>query len=508
MKLKKLQEERADLLNQIETENNSETRSIEKIDELIAKLDEKEKEIQIEERLLNSKTFNKKTKEDNEEDFNTEIRAAIYSEKELDITNFEIEERAMGNPGVTGGNQSIGNISKTTFANAIIKKAVETSDLYKYVRKENFGSALHQIPVQKTKITEFANVKELAEYAEKNIDFEPIQMAAHKFGNISIISEHQIPVQKTKITEFANVKELAEYAEKNIDFEPIQMAAHKFGNISIISEEVLADTGYNIMGELLEQYGESAGLTIDKLLVKGDAATTLQGLNSFFNATGVAQSGAIKQSVKTANLADVGLDHIMAMYNGLPSKYREKATWVIGTELAARLTTATDGIGRPLLYQDFSQVPFGGQATPMLLGNPVVISDHVSNITGAAEHTPIAFFGDLSKALILGIRQSFTIKTSTEYKFISDGLAVKGITGAAEHTPIAFFGDLSKALILGIRQSFTIKTSTEYKFISDGLAVKGTMRLDIKRALGEALTALVVTAKLYYKNIYRIQVYK
>ena len=400
MKLKKLLEERADLLNQIETENNSETRSIEKIDELIAKLDEKEKEIQIEERLLNSKTFNKKTKEDNEEDFNTEIRAAIYSEKELDITNFEIEERAMGNPGVTGGNQSIGNISKTTFANAIIKKAVETSDLYKYVRKENFGSALHQIPVQKTKITEFANVKELAEYAEKNIDFEPIQMAAHKFGNISIISD-----------------------------------------------EALADTGYNIMGELLEQYGESAGLTLDKLLVKGDTATTLQGLNSFFNATGVAQSGAIKQSVKTANLADVGLDHIMAMYNGLPNKYRKNATWVIGTELAARLTTTVDGVGRPLLYQDFSQVPFGGQATPMLLGRPVVISDHVSNITGAAEHTPIAFFGDLSKALILGMRQSFTIKKSTEYKFISDGLAVKG-----------------------------------------------TMRLDIKRALGEALTALVVTA--------------
>lgn len=401
MKLKKLQEERAELLNQIETENNSETRSTEKIDELIAKLDEKEKEIKIEERLLNSKTFNKKTKEDNEDDFNTEIRSAIYSEKELDITNFEIEERVMGNPGVTGaGNQSIGNIAKTTFANAIIKKAAETSDLYKYVRKENFGSALHQIPVQKTKITEFANVKELAEYAEKNIDFEPIQMAAHKFGNISIISE-----------------------------------------------EALADTGYNIMGELLEQYGESAGLTIDKLLVKGDAATTLQGLNSFFNATGVAQSGAIKQSVETANLADVGLDHIMTMYNGLPNKYRQNATWVIGTELAARLTTAVDGIGRPLLYQDFSKVPFGGQATPMLLGKPVVISDHVSNITGAAEHTPIAFFGDLSKALILGIRQSFTIKTSTEYKFISDGLAVKG-----------------------------------------------TMRLDIKRALGEALTALVVTA--------------
>ena len=139
---------------------------------------------------------------------NKEIRQAIENEKELDITNFEIEERAaIGTPTVGSNGASVGNIAKTTFANAILKKATETSDLYRYVRKENFGSALHQIPVQKTKITKFANVKELAAYTEQNIDFEPIQLAAHKFGNISVISE-----------------------------------------------ECLADTGYNIMSELLEQY--------------------------------------------------------------------------------------------------------------------------------------------------------------------------------------------------------------------------------------------------------------
>ena len=325
-----------------------------------------------------------------------EIRKAIETEKELDITNFEVRGMGVGqNQGNVNANTN--NIAKTTFANAILKKATETSDLYRYVRKENFGSATHQIPVQKTKINKFANVKELADYAEKNIDFDPIQLAAHKFGNITVISE-----------------------------------------------ECLADTGYNLMAELLEQYGEAAGLTIDELLVKGDQATTLQGLNSFVNNLGVMQSGAIKQGVQQANLADVGLNEILAMYNGLPNKYRKNGTWVIGTELAARLAVATDANGRPLLSNSFNETPFGSHA--LLLGRPVVISDHITNITGAPEHTPLAFFGDLSKALILGLRQSFTIKSSSEYKFVQDGIAVKG-----------------------------------------------TMRLDAKRALGEALTALVVT---------------
>lgn len=225
------------------------------------------------------------------------------------------------------------------------------------------------------------------------------------------------------------------------------MAAHKFGNITVISEECISDTGYNIMSELLEQYGEGAGLTLDKLLLKGDSATSLEGLNSFIDSTGNAQSGALKQTVESSKLADVGLDHMLAMYHGLPRKYAKNATWVIGTELAARLSVLVDAVGRPLLTTDFTQVPFGGKVTPMLLGRPVVISDHVN-----------------------------------------------AITGATEHQPIAFFGDLSKALILGIRQSFTIKTSSDYAWIKDGLAVKGTMRLDIKRALGEALVTLVVAS--------------
>lgn len=329
---------------------------------------------------------------------NSEIRKAIEDEKELNISDFEVEERGIGVGTVQGNvNKTTDNIKKTTFANAILKKAFETSDLLRYVRKENLGSALHQIPVQKDKVGKFVNVKELADYTEKNVDYTPIQLAPHKFGNITVISE-----------------------------------------------EAIADTGYNIMADLLEQYGEGAAETIDEILVKGNDTLGIQGLESFINSTGAVVDNSIKVDITGAGVGKIGINDMLKMYNALPQKYRKNATWVIGTELAGKLTEAVDSIGRPLLYTDFSQVPFGGKATPMLLGRPVVISDHVKNLTDSKPNNSLAFFGDLSKALIFAPRQSFTIKTSTEYAFIRDGITIKG-----------------------------------------------TMRFDVKRALGEAIAVLV-----------------
>ena len=394
MKLKALLEKRSELLEKVEMENKSETRSTDKIDELLAEIETVNKDIEREERMAKVLDFKSAQKQVEKRDYNAEIRSAIEHGRELDVTNFEVEveERTIG---YGQGDKQTQNIAKKSFANAIIKKATDSSDLYKYVRTENVGTA-----------------------------------------------SHQIPVQKDKVGRFANVTELANYAEKNIDFTPINLSAHKFGNISVVSEEALADTGYNLMSELLEQYGESAGETLDYLLVKGDVVG-VQGLESFSN-NSVGQDGAVVQTIPSANIDTLGLDELLALYHAIPNKYRKNATWVISTELAARLNVTVDGVGRPLLTTDFSQVPFGGKEVPMLLGRPVVISDHV-----------------------------------------------KPLTGSSQHDQLAFFGDLSKALVLGIRQNFTIKSSTEYAFIRDGVAIKGTMRLDAKRALGEALAVMV-----------------
>lgn len=50
-----------------------------------------------------------------------------------------------------------------------------------------------------------------------------------------------------------------------------------------------------------------------------------------------------------------------------------------------------------------------------------------------------------------------------------------------------YFGDLKRVLIVGERKALSLQKSTEYGFINDEIAVKANMRLDIKKALGEAM---------------------
>ena len=407
MKIKELEEKRAELLKELETENNAETRSVEKIENLLKEVDEVNasisKEKEIEERLLklNENGGTKVEKELEKRDYNAEIRQAIIEEKEIDVTNFEVEERTHGMGIGTGGaiTQTVGNIKKMSFANQILKKASEVSELYKYVRRENLGTALHQIPVQKTKITKFANVKELAEYAQKNIDFDVIQLAAHKYGNISIVSE-----------------------------------------------EAISDLGYDIMAELIEQYGEAAGEKLDELLVKGDQGNGVQGLNSFVTVGGDAQDQTKVTKIQEAEskAPDTLVAALIEMYNSVGRKYSKNGTWVMSSDMVAILNMATDANGRPLLYNSFNETPFGTNTTPMFLGRPVVITDEVT-----------------------------------------------GVNQAVATNPIAFFGDLNKALILGVRQNFTLKSSREYMWVRDGVAIKGTMRTDVKRGITEAMAALV-----------------
>lgn len=369
MKLKKLKEKRGTLIEEMRSLN--EERSFDKFKEKEEELKELDDEIHAEEKMLELSETKPVEKDSEKRDYNAEIRSAIQKEKEIDVTHFEV--RSMGVGAIQGNvTHTSANISKMTFATHILKKAEETSELYKYVRHEPMPSNMHQIPVQKNKIGRFTNVKELEDYTEKNMDHEPIQMGAHKYGAISVISE-----------------------------------------------EAVADTGYDLMSELREQFSEGAAETLDYLLVKGDATTKVEGLESL-------QEAEVSGVITTAAAGKVQFKELQSLYNKLPRKYSKNATWVIGTELAGQLSMEVDSIGRPLLTPDFSQVPFGGKATPMLLGRPVVISDHVAGMTGGASGDKVAYFGDLSKALISGVRKSFTIKASTEYAFVRDGIAIKG----------------------------------------------------------------------------------
>lgn len=239
-------------------------------------------------------------------------------------------------------------------------------------------------------------------------------------------SKHQIPVQANKLGKFVPMKELAEYSKQVADFAPIKLEAHKFGTLISFSQEAIEDTGYNLESELLRQLSESYSMTLDELIVKGNSEYKVEGLES------LSVDDGCKEVKLTGELAP---ETLTELYFALPIRYRSTATWVISDQTAKVLTNMKFADGTPVLVNSYNGSPVGMQTT--ILGRAVIINEHIANLDG---------------------------------------------TGTA-----IYFGDLKRTLIVGERKALSLQKSTEYGFINDEIAIKANMRLDIKKALSEAM---------------------
>lgn len=377
--LKKLMEKRAAKVAEMEAA--TEKRDFDTFDTLEAELRELDREIEAEKRMMELRKQNVAgTVNTTDDEAATEIRTALENREELDLRELEVRAEIMGE--TSGSNVSVGNIKKVTFADYIIKKLPYVSPLYGATRKEVIGSATHTIPVQKTKVGKFVKMTELQKYAAQNADYNTVKLEPHKYGTL-------------------------------IQF----------------SEEVIADLGYDIEADMLEQLVESYGATLDELLVVGDDTNKIEGLNSFSAADGCVE-------VTQTTSGKVTAEELINIYYSLPIQYRNNATWIIADDTARELSTLTFQDGTPVLFTGYNNAPVGQGST--ILGRPVIINNHVSKLNA------------------------------------SDANSI-------------FFGDLTKALVVGPRKALTIKRSEEYGFIDDSVAVKANVRLDIKKTLGEAM---------------------
>lgn len=366
MKLKALLEKRAALVAEMKELN--EKRDFENFNAKNAELEQLDVEIAAEKRVLElneeAPTVGNKGEE---RDYNAEIRQAFENGTELDVTDFEVEDRAMGIGEVQGSvEKSVGNIKKTTFANYIIKKLPYVSRLYDACRKEVLSGASHTIPVQKNKIGKLVKMKELQNYVAQNADYN------------------------------------------KIDCKP-----NKFGTLYVVSDELVDDTGYDIKSDLQEQVLEAYGLTLDELIIKGDSELKMDGFNDFDSSTGA-------HEVEQANAGVITVEELMAIYYACPRQYRKNGTWVFSDETARAIASLKDADGRPLLMPSYNGAPLDEGA--LLLGRPIIINDHVASLNEAGKSI---FFGDIQRSFLVAPRKSFTIKTSSEFGFINDSQATK-----------------------------------------------------------------------------------
>lgn len=380
-KLKQLMEQRDALLADMKSLN--EERKFDEFDSKEQELRAVENEIRMLQ-IADGMAPVDETQDEEVRTIDTEVRSALETGKEIDISNIEMRDMGMTTP-ASGSNTSVSVLGRQTFASYILKKLPQLCRLYAAVRKEPLGGATHSIPVQKNKIGKFVNVKEFADYVKQNADYDQIKLEAQKYGALVVISE-----------------------------------------------EALEDTGYSLEADVREQIEEGYAATVEGLIVHGDSAVGVHGLESISDA-----DGAIKVTQKTAG--KITLEEIEAIYKALPRKYRKNATWIFNDEVAQTLAALKDGQGRPLLYNSLNGEPFGDGS--LLLGRPVIVTDEMA------------------------------------------GTASTGATG----NKVIFFGDLQRALVVGPRKSMTIKKSEEAGFLNDTVVLKANTRLDIKKAMCEAM---------------------
>lgn len=379
-KLKELMEKRAAIVAEMEAA--TEKREFDLFDTKEAELKEVDREIAAEKRMIdlrNQGAVAGAGAEGENADPAEEIRTAIENSDELDLRELEVRTTVIG-PGADG-NVSVGNIKKQTFADYIIQRLPFISPLYGALRKEIIGSATHAMPVQKNKVGKFVRMTELQKYAAQHADYNVIKL------------------------------------------EP-----HKYGTLIAFSEEVLADTGYDIEADMLQQLLEAYGITLDELIVTGDAVNKVEGLNSFTTEDGCHE--VVQEAAGTITAAE-----LLTIYYALPIQYRNNATWIIADDTARELSKLSFQDGTPVLFTGYNNAPVGQGST--ILGKPVIINNNIAKLN-------------------------------------ETGVPV-------------FFGDLTKSLVVGPRKALTVKRSEEYGFIDDSIAVKANVRLDIKKTLGEAM---------------------
>lgn len=285
----------------------------------------------------------------------------------MDNKVIKLEERATTAVISTGGNTAVGaQTVQTTLAKQIIKKAEYVSDLYKTVNKIVTSSPL------------------------------------------------TIPLQGNKIGKFVKTAELANAVVQNADFVAKTLGATKYTNMFVVSEELANDANYNLESELVSQTTEALATTLDELLIIGDAVETFDGL-------AMLPVGCEKISTTIKGITS---DEIVDLFYSLPIQYRANASWVMSDGTVKMLAKLKDTMGRPLLFESFNTTALDGTMT--LLGRPVIINNFVPSID-AATVGKCVYFGDLARALTVGVRTNLTMQRSTEFGFLNGSIAVKSI---------------------------------------------------------------------------------
>lgn len=202
----------------------------------------------------------------------------------------------------------------------------------------------------------------------------------------------------------------------------VTLSAYKVAKLIQISSELLADTGFDIVGYMAEHAGRNLGIAVDTAYVAGTGTTQPLGL---VGASGTA-TVAVQAAITTGSLLGlptsgtyVGADVLIALYHSIIPQYRPRASWVMNdnTILAVRRLKDTTGqyLWQPALV--------AGQPD-MILGRPVFADPHMPLMSSAS--SSVILFGDFGGYFIRDVTP-IRFERSDDFAFGNDLVSFRAI---------------------------------------------------------------------------------
>ena len=206
----------------------------------------------------------------------------------------------------------------------------------------------------------------------------PNVSAVRKHANIiTLSSDRDFPIGNSKGT-VAWKDEAAAFTESTPTFTKTTLGAYKLTYLVKLSEELLADTGFDLLAYIAQNYADLAGEAMENKFCQGTGSSEIGGL--------IAGGSAGKTAAATAA---VTADELIDFIYSLAAQYRGRGVVLMNSATAKTIRKLKNSTTGEYLWQ-----PALAAGQPdSLLGYPVEESAGMPDI--AASATPI-IFGDLS----------------------------------------------------------------------------------------------------------------
>jgi HK97 family phage major capsid protein len=201
-------------------------------------------------------------------------------------------------------------------------------------------------------------------------------------------------------------------------FSSVTLGAHKVAKLLQVSTELLADTGFDVVGFMAEHAGRNLGIAVDTAYVAGTGTTQPTGFLSTAVTALTAATGTGSTTGMPTSGSVVGGDVIVELYHSVIPQYRARSSFVMNDSTIKVIRKLKDTTGQYL----WQPALVAGQPDT-LLGRPVFADPHMPAIGVSA--TPIAF-GDFGGYFIRDVTP-IRFERSDDFAFGSDLVSFRAI---------------------------------------------------------------------------------